>query len=253
MARSLAARRGQSRVLDPGRVVATFDKLHARVNERFPTSGLSQVCADLAVVARETAGRARRLSRPYYGLRLLAALTVVAAVAGQVYAANLIDWSLLGRKVDAPGAAAEGLQAAVNLAILAFGALWFLITAEQRLKRRRILNALFELRSFAHVIDMHQLTKDPTIILAVGPATPSSPDRRMSEFELSRYLDYCSEMLALTAKLAALYANQSHDEVVFAAVNEVENLTSNLGRKIWQKIMILSQLKESAVEDGVTD
>ena len=72
----------------------------------------------------------------------------------------------------------------------------------------------------------------------------------MTEFELSRYLDYCAEMLALTAKLAALYANQSHDEVVFAAVNEVENLTSNLGRKIWQKIMILSQLKETASEGG---
>ena len=64
--------------------------------------------------------------------------------------------TVLGRKVDAPGAA-EGLQATVNLAILAFGALWFLITAEQRLKRRRILNALFELRAFAHVIDMHQV------------------------------------------------------------------------------------------------
>lgn len=67
----------------------------------------------------------------------------------------------------------------------------------------------------------------------------------MSEFQLSRYLDYCAEMLALIAKLAALYANRSHDEVVIAAVNEVETLTSNLGRKIWQKIMILSQLKEA--------
>ena len=248
-ARSLAARRAGDRVLDPARVVATFDKLQARVQERFPGSGLAQVCGDLAMVARETAGRARRLTRPYYGLRLLAALTVIAAVAVQVYAVGLVDWSSIGKKVDAPGAA-EGLQATVNLAILAFGALWFLITAEQRLKRRRILNALFELRSFAHVIDMHQLTKDPTIILADGPATASSPDRRMSEFELSRYLDYSAEMLALTAKLAALYANRSHDEVVFAAVNEVENLTSNLGRKIWQKIMILSQLKEAASEDA---
>ena len=249
MTRPPGRRRADGRVLDPARVVATFDKLQARVNERFPDAGLATVCADLALVARETAGRARRLTRPYYGLRLLAALTVIAAVLLQIYAVQLVDWSVLGRKVDAPGAA-EGLQATVNLAILAFGALWFLITAEQRLRRRRILNALFELRAFAHVIDMHQLTKDPTLILADGPVTASSPKRRMTEFELSRYLDYCAEMLALTAKLAALYANQSHDEVVFAAVNEVENLTSNLGRKIWQKIMILSQLKEAASEGG---
>ena len=66
----------------------------------------------------------------------------------------------------------------------------------------------------------------------------------MSEFQLSRYLDYCSEMLALIAKLAALYAGQSRDREVIMAVNEVEELTSSLGRKIWQKIMILHQLDE---------
>jgi hypothetical protein len=66
----------------------------------------------------------------------------------------------------------------------------------------------------------------------------------MSEFELSRYLDYCSEMLALIAKLAALYAARTQDETIIEAVNDLEDLTSNLGRKIWQKIMIISQLDE---------
>jgi hypothetical protein len=68
----------------------------------------------------------------------------------------------------------------------------------------------------------------------------------MSEFELSRYLDYCAEMLALIAKLAALYAGQSPDSAVISAVNEIEALTSDLGRKIWQKIMIISRLDEHA-------
>ncbi len=242
-------------MLDPAKVIKTFDKLQARVSERFPASGLAQVCADLAVVARETGGRVRALARPYFGLRLLATLTVILAVAAQVFAVEIFDWSLLakfdwshvGKHVNAP-ATAEGLQAAVNLAILAFGALWFLITAEQRIKRRRVLRSLDELRSYAHVIDMHQLTKDPSLILSKGPTTASSPERRMSEFELSRYLDYCAEMLALIAKLAALYANRTHDEAVIAAVNEVEELTSSLGRKIWQKIMILNQLTDTSSE-----
>ena len=51
-------------------------------------------------------------------------------------------------------------------------------------------------------------------------------------------------MLALIAKLAALYAGRSRDREVIMAVNEVEELTSSLGRKIWQKIMILNQLDE---------
>ena len=61
----------------------------------------------------------------------------------------------------------------------------------------------------------------------------------MSRFELSRYLDYCSEMLSLTGKVAALYIQDFDDEVALAAVNEVEDLTTGLSRKIWQKLMIL--------------
>ncbi|MEJ0041023.1 MAG: hypothetical protein WDM81_01775 [Rhizomicrobium sp.] len=141
----------------------------------------------------------------------------------------------------------QGLDSVVNLLLLAFGAIWFVLTLERRLKRRAVLRRLFELRSFAHIVDMHQLTKDPTVILSAGPPTASSPQRRMSEFELSRYLDYCAEALALIAKLAALYAGSVQDETVIAAVNEVEELTSDLGRKIWQKIMIISRLDERQI------
>jgi hypothetical protein len=63
----------------------------------------------------------------------------------------------------------------------------------------------------------------------------------MSEFELARYLDYCSEMLSLTGKLAALYMQNMRDPVIIDSVNEIEDLTTSLSRKIWQKIMILNQ------------
>ncbi len=55
-------------------------------------------------------------------------------------------------------------------------------------------------------------------------------------------------MLALIAKLAALYGGQTRDREIIASVNDVEDLTSNLGRKIWQKIMILSDLDERHAE-----
>ena len=63
----------------------------------------------------------------------------------------------------------------------------------------------------------------------------------MSAFELNRYLDYCSEMLSLTGKIAALYVQHFDDSDAVAAVSEVEQLTTGLSRKIWQKIMILEQ------------
>jgi hypothetical protein len=239
-----------SQVLDSGEIVKTIERLHARICDRFPESGLSRVCADLGETAKATAARVTALTRPYIGLRLLALAAILIGIAAQIYAAEIIDWRRLIRHAD-PTALTQALDAAVNLLILAFGAIWFVLTLEQRLKRRRVLRQLYEFRALAHVIDMHQLTKDPTVLLA-NAATPSSPHRQMSEFELSRYLDYCSEMLALIAKLAALYAAQIQDEAVIAAVNEVEDLTSNLGRKIWQKIMILSQLDERRAQGRST-
>jgi hypothetical protein len=230
-------------VLDAGKIVETVVRLSARIEERFPKSGLASVVAGLAQTARATASRVAELGRPNLALRFLALLAIAAGLAAQIYVARLIDWSAAIHKSDALGLS-QGLDAIVNLLILASGAIWFLLTLERRLKRRAVLRRLYELRSFAHVVDMHQLTKDPTVLLSSGPATPSSPVRRMSEFELSRYLEYCAEALALIAKLAALYSGPVPDEAVIASVNEVEELTSDLGRKIWQKIMILGRLDE---------
>jgi hypothetical protein len=90
------------------------------------------------------------------------------------------------------------------------------------------------------VIDMHQLTKDPSLVLGTERVkdTAASPKRVMTAFELGRYLD-CSEMLSLTGKVAALYAQDLDDPVVVEAVNDIEMLATNLSRKVWQKIAIL--------------
>ena len=95
---------------------------------------------------------------------------------------------------------------------------------------------------------MHQLTKDPERLRARQVSTPSSPKQNLTPAELGRYLDYCSEMLSLIGKLAALYVQKFDDPVALAAVNEVEDLTTSLSRKIWQKIMIINS--NSIKEDG---
>ena len=69
--------------------------------------------------------------------------------------------------------------------------------------------------------------------------TQNSPKRELSAFELQRYLEYCSEMLSLIGKIAALYAQHLPDEVVINAANDIENLTTGLSQKIWQKLIIL--------------
>jgi hypothetical protein len=67
----------------------------------------------------------------------------------------------------------------------------------------------------------------------------------MSPFELARYLDYCSEMLSLSAKIAALYAQATKDPVIIDAARGLEQLTANLSSKIWQKIRMTQDLAES--------
>jgi len=131
----------------------------------------------------------------------------------------------------------QGLDALTNIVVVVGAGVVFLVTVESRAKRAEALADLHELRSIVHVIDMHQLTKDPT----AGPPTANSPARAMTPFELTRYLDYCSELLSLAAKVAALYAQSSTDPVVIDAVNDLERLTTNLSQKIWQKITLVSE------------
>jgi hypothetical protein len=114
-----------------------------------------------------------------------------------------------------------------------------LVTIETRLKRRRALRMIHQLRSLAHIVDMHQLTKDPERVLSGQPDTASSPVRTMTLPELGRYLDYCSELLSVTSKVAALLVQYFDDAVVLSSVNEIEDLTTGLSSKIWQKITIL--------------
>jgi hypothetical protein len=226
--------------LNAGKIVETIHGLQKRIDKDFPGSGLAAVCRSVGRVAHVTAARAAAVARPYGALRLLALVVVALGLAAQIYVGELIDWSGILKRAS-PVDIAQGLNAAVNLLLIAAAGLWFVLTLERRWKRRRVFAYLYEFRSLAHIIDMHQLTKDPTAVLSAGQPTASRPEKRMSAPELARYLDYCTEMLALIAKLAALYAERTQDREVTDAVNEIEDLTSNLGRKIWEKIMILDQ------------
>jgi hypothetical protein len=234
-----------NRLLDPTKTIDTIDTLERRISERFPTGGLASVCSELHKIAEESRRRCQRIARPNQVLRLGVAALIAVSVVALFYSLSLLDISW--KTIDA----AELLtvsEAAMNNLVLIGAAIYFLVSSETRVKRKRALAALDELRAIAHVIDMHQLTKGPGANKHPGEATASSPKRDMSSFQLTRYLDYCSEMLSLTGKVAALYAQHFRDEVVLTAVNELESLTTGLSRKIWQKIMIMHKL-EDQIED----
>lgn len=56
---------------------------------------------------------------------------------------------------------------------------------------------------------------------------------------MRRYLDFCSQLLSLVAKIAALAAQENDDAVVLDTVSEIETLTVGISRKIWQKLSLV--------------
>jgi hypothetical protein len=115
---------------------------------------------------------------------------------------------------------------------------------ESRMARTRALSDLNELRSIIHVIDMHQFSKDPSELLS------KDSTEGMTRTDLTRYLGYCSVMLSLGAKLAALYAQKLPDAVVIDAASDLQNVAGGLSLKIWQKISILESYEESRERSG---
>lgn len=232
------------RNLNPAKIVDTADALNRRIGERFPESGLSRVSIELLSVAKEAAAVSRWLAKPHLPIRIVAwaGMMLIAAVLviGVTTALGAFDG---GPAFSNLADLLQGLDAAINEVVVTGVAIFFLFTLETRLKRARALKAIHVLRSIAHIIDMHQLTKDPERVAnpGAGPDTQSSPRRPLTPFQLMRYLDYCSEALSVVSKISALYVQNFNDPVTLSAVNDVEGLTNGLSRKIWQKITMLER------------
>ena len=224
------------RSLDPAKIELTAERLEARVGERFPDRGLTQVAKEVLALARGIRDEVAVLQPPIWWLRGLVALVVLAGAAVFLWVGSILPLRDVGQ--DAIGSV-QGIEAAINTVLLAGLGLVALVQLEARVKRRRVARGLHGLRSIIHVIDMHQLTKDPVTLSPGFTPTETSPKRDLDAVAMSRYLDYCSELLALTGKLAALYAQAVPDEGVAQAVTDIELLGSSLSRKIWQKITLI--------------
>ncbi|MCZ6689993.1 MAG: hypothetical protein O7H41_10350 [Planctomycetota bacterium] len=225
-----------ARILEAGPIVETIRALQARIQQRFPDSSLGRTCTGLLDISEHTVERLASIARPILGLRIAAAGLVILLALGTLGPVMVFP---LPTEALTLLEFVQVIEPGLNALVLIGVAIFFLITLERRIKRKRVLEAIHELRSIAHIIDMHQLTKDPHRFVGGGGATASSPKADLTPFLLARYLDYCSEMLSLTGKIAAIYVQDFDDSVVLSAVNEVESLTTGLSRKIWQKLMIL--------------
>ncbi|WP_064751540.1 hypothetical protein [Mycobacterium sp. URHB0044] len=217
----------------------TVAQLERRIDARFGERGLTKAArdlGDLVALARSEAGESRdRLRRTTLTARTIS----IAIIAATLF---LLALSLRPAVTDGlaePTGWVPLAESVVNDVVFVVIAVLFLWAFPERLERRSLLRLLHRLRSLAHVIDMHQLSKDPEQVSPGYTPTAQSVRHGLDADQMRYYLGYCSEMLSLTAKTAALCAEHSTDGVVLETISTIETLTTELSNKIWQKISLL--------------
>lgn len=216
--------------LDPKEVLKTAGELSARVADRFPGSGLLGISKELEGVAGRMEGRAAELKKPKVVLRAgILLVCVVAALAAAKLAVMIRasdDIFSLPQFIQSLGSGLEGLAIMTAFA-------FFLAAIERRSRRSAALKFLSELRSMAHIIDLHQ-TKKENLGPDIGP-TKNSPRRDLDDPRLSRYLEYCSEMLSIIGMVGSYYAQELGDEDFLESVDQLTDLTNGMASRILQK------------------
>ena len=232
--------------LDPEKVRDTLDQLHARIVEQFPERHLADVATEVGEAVRRIERQASESAPVHRFVYLASRVTIVLLVALIVVA--VVSAVRTGSAQLGPSRAIDWLQyveSGVNDVVFAAVAIFFLVNIPNRIRRRRSLETLHRLRSLAHIVDMHQMSKSPEKLLPRWEGGQASQGS-LTRAELGRYYDYCSELLTIVSKAAALCAEQSTDPVVLDTVSEIEVLTTGMSRKIWQKISLLHLAQQGA-------
>ncbi|UEJ83547.1 hypothetical protein Bra3105_04330 [Brachybacterium halotolerans subsp. kimchii] len=225
--------------LDGAAVRRSAQSLQQRINSRFPDRTLWEVCGEVVGIVDEInagSGISRRRVRAARVLSRLGMLLIAISLGGAVALA-------IAQVVSSPGAVGPLdllplIETIINDLVFGGIAVFFLFSLPERMERARVLRILHRLRSLAHVIDMHQLTKVPE---RLERATREEGGMDLDRADLTRYLDFSTEMLSLVGKSAALFAEDTTDGDVLDAVQGIEALTSDMARKVWQKIGIIQQ------------
>src|SRR4051812_6535908 len=165
------------RQLDQTQIGQTLRRLRDRIAERFPGSGLSNVAGELVSLSDEAFDCVAYLRQPNWPIRIAVGIVIATMVVVVGLGALSVRVS---RTVNSVSELVQTLDASINDIVFLGIAIFFLITLETRIKRRKALGTLQQLRSVVHIVDMHQLTKDPERLMSPQPDTSSSPERSMT-------------------------------------------------------------------------
>lgn len=228
--------------LEPSRIIETAENLAKRIEKSIPGSTLAGLASGLVQIARKTDQRVREASQPIVAIRIASVIAVGVGLVGLVYLMRHIHirWEL-GTVTEL----FEAADAGFNILVILAGALWFFITLETRLKRKKALESIQELREFMHVVDATQLHYTPAMY---QHDDASSGHGRQFDHT---YLLYCSQMLGIIGNLAALYTRGAAGDSIMRAAADVESFATALTGKLYNKaeFVRLSQVSHAAGTD----
>jgi hypothetical protein len=208
----------KERHLDAHKLITTSADLERWITKEFHEAHLAVVAREVHAFAQEAVAKAEKIRQPIWALRLGIWTVVALLVAGAVHGIVTHEIADTLKFLDTTKGAAVYLSV--------FGAIF--IGLEIRWKRHRALKAVAEIRALAHIVDMHQLAKDP-------PIEQFRQDGR--QVKVMEYLHACTALLALLSKVAQFYVENFPDPVATNAVNDFEMITTGLSNKIWMKIL----------------
>lgn len=226
--------------LEVAPVRETAERLVLRMRTRLPGRNLIGVGEELVAVIEDVdAGSAQVRGRVRLARMVTRTVLGIALLLAGAFLAFAIRDAVHQHRVEASVEWLAIIETIVNDLIFLAVAVFFLHGLPDRLERAHLLDLLHRLRSLAHIIDMHQLTKDPERVRNGYRPSANSAQVGLDRTEMEAYLDYCSELLSLVGKAASLCAEESRDPVVLDTVRSVETLVTGLARTIWQKIALL--------------
>ncbi len=213
--------------LDPARIIETAENLALCIGQRLPGRSLAGLAVELARIARETDQRARQARQPILAIRFASAVAILSSLLGLWFLLHNIHtrWEF-GTITDV----FESTDAGFNLLVLLAGVLWFFITLESRIKRKKALEFIEELREFIHVIDLTQLYYTPELY---DSGSANAPTQVGLDYT---YLLFCTQMFGVISNLAALYSRGGADDSILRAVSEVDMLATAVTTKLLSKV-----------------
>ena len=230
--------------LELHQIVEAVELLRNRIGERFPNSGLKSHAGELVEFSQLLKKKGRKLVGVSLGVRIISWLGGIFVIVLIVIPYFFFVKNQSG--IETLPNFLQSLEAVITVIAGTSAAFIAMISIKRSHIRKKALALLHLLREIAHVIDMLQLSKSPAAVMfPLEPTAYSRPaTETFSQGEMFRYLSYCGEISALLGKLSVIISGWVPDPAVLSAADDVQNLASDLERKMLSKLLLLEQINQ---------